>query len=136
MRYFVFVLACIVTQICFTQDKKEVSQSVTKKFVTHYNNEEYDAMHEMLSKEMKEKSSLDKIKDTFSSLKNSLGKINTVEFVKWDSDDFGLYKTVFEYSVMGIHLAIDENKQITGIKIMPLAKEENKKCFQITLSLP
>lgn len=95
-----------------------VYKAVADTFEENYNSENYEAIFESFSSEMKDVLPLDKTKEFFSGLKKQSGKIINREFLKYEQS-FALYKTNFERSLFTIKISIDNNSRVNGIFVLP-----------------
>ena len=73
-----------VSHFCLINPETTVYKAVADTFEKNYNSENYEAIFESFSPEMKEVLTLDKTKEFFSGLKKQSGKIINREFVKYE----------------------------------------------------
>jgi len=95
------------------------SSSLMEKFVTQYNDSEYDLIYSLFSDKMKEKMPLVELQGLFQSLKLGIGKIVDYEYVATDSESFFHYKTTFEKSVLDVALSSENQNEISGFLVVP-----------------
>jgi len=66
---------------------------------------------------------LNKTKGFFANNYKSLGKIKSMEFIRYQSS-LALYKTQFKNAVMAMNISLDNNKKINGLNIVPYAEDK------------
>ena len=117
MKYLIFLLSLLPSSVAFTQTGE--SNPLMKKFVTQYNEGEYEKNHSLFSDKLKEKMTLVALEGLFQDLKSGVGKIVAYEYVAKDAESFFHYKTSFEKSVLDVAFSSEDNDEISGFKVVP-----------------
>jgi hypothetical protein len=94
-------------------------ERVITSFQLLYNEEKYDQIFEGFSQEMKQALPLKNTKQFLANLNNEVGKIEGVEYVTFQQGTYAVYKANFEWALMTINVALDDENKITGLYIKP-----------------
>ena len=117
MKYILFLLSLMLSNVVLTQPSG--SSILMEKFVTQYNDSEYELIHSLFSDKLKESMTLVELQGLFQGLKAGIGKIVGYEYVATDSESFFHYKTTFEKSVLDVALSSENQNEISGFKVVP-----------------
>lgn len=90
--------------------------SISQKFVAYYNNNQYTYIFEMFSDEMKGALPLESTNTFFAKLKNQVGNIVTIEFIRRDADE-AIYKLTFEGAVFSLYLTLNDRNEVNRMSI-------------------
>ena len=118
----------------FSQAEKDNYKQVSSKFVFFFNESKNDSIEAMFSIEMKTALPLEKFTQVSAGLKQQLGAIKKIRFVRLQSAS-ALYETTFENSVLGMTLTLNLNNEIAGLLFKPYteAKEIVRNTTKIKL---
>ena len=92
---------------------------VITSFQLLYNAGKYDQIFEGFSQEMKQALPLKNTKQFLANLNNEVGKIEGVEYVTFQQGTYAVYKANFEWALMTINVALEDENKITGLYIKP-----------------
>lgn len=107
-----------IMNILSAQTEKPIYKIIADKFQRNYNQENYNAIFNMFSQEMKDALPPDKTKEFFSGLAADAGKIVKTQFIKY-RETFAVYKTNFERALYSLNISVDKNSKIDGLFIKP-----------------
>ena len=113
-----FIILSIST-IAFAQGEKEVSQKTSSAFQKHFNQNEYKAIFEMFSPEMKTALPLDQTLTFLENVKSQAGTLKNLEFIKYEQGMVALYKAQFDRTILGLNISTDQNSKINGMLLKP-----------------
>ena len=102
----------------FSQTEKDNYKQVSSKFVFFFNESKNDSIEAMFSIEMKTALPLEKFTQVSAGLKQQLGAIKKIRFVRLQSAS-ALYETTFENAVLGMTLTLNLNNEIAGLLFKP-----------------
>ena len=123
-RLFTISILLLFGSTLFAQNETEAYKTAQQQFQNSYNTQAYDSIFNSFSPEMQKALPIDKTKAFLGSIAISLGKIKTMEFIRYQSS-LALYKTKFEKGEMGINISLNSDKKINGI-IVGKALYENR----------
>jgi hypothetical protein len=115
---FLTLILSLSMTVAFGQTEKKAYKTVADKFVTYYNNDNYDAIFAMFSPEMKKMLPADQNREFLQGLKTQKGKIIKREFKKY-LRTYAMYKTNFEKEVLALKISIDSDAKINGLLVNP-----------------
>src|SRR5215212_5889952 len=102
-----------IMNILSAQTEKPINKNVADKFQSNYNRQNYNAIFDMFSQEMKDALPVDKAKEFFSSLGADAGKIVKKQFIRYE-ETYAVYKTNFERALFSLNISVDNNSKING----------------------
>ena len=102
----------------FSQTEKDNYKQVSSKFVFFFNESKNDSIEAMFSIEMKTALPLEKFTQVSAGLKQQLGAIKKIRFVRLQSAS-ALYETTFDNAVLGMTLTLNLNNEIAGLLFKP-----------------
>ena len=110
-------------------------RTVVVEFQKLYNEEAYDQLFDLYSREMKEAQPLEKAHHFLRDLKNVGGRIRQSEFISSDSE-IANYKLTFEKGIYDLKIALNRSNEIAGYHIKFSAPIENIQKSTTPLQLP
>lgn len=123
---YTFFALVLFSSALFAQNETEDYKAAQQQFQNQYNTDAYDSIFGSFSPEMQKALPLTKTKNFFSSLNTSLGTIETMEFVRYNST-LALYKTKFQNSVVGVNISLDNTGKINGLNVVPYVDDSHPK---------
>jgi hypothetical protein len=123
---FTLITLVLFSSSLFAQNETEAYKTVQKQFQTSYNTPDYNNIFNTFSPEMQKALPLEKTKAFFSNISSSLGKIKTMEFIRYQSS-LALYKTKFDKGIMGINISLNSDKKINGLNVVPYVEDNQPK---------
>ncbi|WP_417885153.1 peptidoglycan DD-metalloendopeptidase family protein [Zunongwangia sp.] len=103
--------------------------------VDHYNAAQYHTIFDSFSAEMKKALPLPETQKFFEKLHSKAGKITDSEFLIFQ-DPFATYAVTFEKGAFLLNLALSEQSEITGFKVIPYGQKTNLHEAETLLDLP
>tara|TARA_R110001599_G_scaffold335658_1_gene552886 strand:- start:1684 stop:2649 length:966 start_codon:yes stop_codon:yes gene_type:complete len=116
-----------ISTMAFGQGEKEVSQKTASAFKMHFNQNEYNAIFEMFSPEMKTALPLDQTLTFLKTVMEQAGALKSLEFIKYEQGMVALYKAQFERTIFGLNLSTDQNSKINGMLLKPYQDDSQPK---------
>ena len=104
------------------------------KFIYYYNSNQADSIFAIFSQEMKDALPIDKTQAMVAGLKQQLGEINSIDFIRYQST-VGIYKTRFNLGVVAMSISIDEALLINGLLFKPYIPDDTPKIDRNTTKL-
>jgi murein DD-endopeptidase MepM/ murein hydrolase activator NlpD len=114
----VFLFFAAFSSYSFSQSERNENKVAAENFEKNFNNENYQAIFDEFTKEMKDALPLNKTIEFLSSLKSYAGKISKREFVAYEIP-YAVYKTKFERAVFTLKLSVDKDSKINGLFAEP-----------------
>lgn len=108
------------------QTENPVHRKVVERFIYYYNCNLADSIYALFSQEMKDFLPIDKTQAMVSGLKQQLGDINSIDFIRYQST-VGIYKTRFNLAVVAMNISIDETLRINGLQFKPYISDDTPK---------
>ncbi len=105
------------------QPEKVQSKTIADNFEKNYNSTNFEAIFDGFSTDMQGHLPLKETKGFLGEIKKEAGQITKREFIKY-KNGFAVYKTTFEKTVFGIHIAVDNNSKINGLFVEPYIEEK------------
>lgn len=133
-RLFTISILLLFGSTLFAQNETAAYKTAQQQFQNSYNTQAYDSIFNSFSPEMQKALPIDKTKAFLGSIAISLGKIKTMEFIRYQSS-LALYKTKFEKGEMGINISLNSDKKINGINVVPYTEDNNPKPERNTTKL-
>lgn len=133
-RLFTILSLILFSSALFAQNETKAYKTTQQQFQNFYNAKTYDSIFKAFSPEMQKALPLEKTKGFFGNINNSLGKIKSMEFIRYQSS-LALYKTTFEKGMMGINISINSDKKINGLNVVPYVEDKNPKPERNTTKL-
>ncbi len=127
-KLFVTLFLVAIINFAFGQKEKLAYKLVVDSFETYYNADNYEAIFNCFTTEMKKALPLEQTKEFLSGLKLEAGKITKRAFIKYDNS-YASYKTNFERSLFAINISVDKNSKINGLFVGPF-KESTLKIIE------
>jgi murein DD-endopeptidase MepM/ murein hydrolase activator NlpD len=115
---YILLLSVVLTNNTFAQIEKESYKQISTKLVSYLNQNQNDSIVLMFSPEMKKALPIDKFTEFTVSLKQQLGSINKIRFVRL-RDKTALYETKFEKSIFGMSITLNNQNEIVGLNFTP-----------------
>jgi hypothetical protein len=134
MRIILSIIALLLMTPTFSQSEKMIDVTTADRFQSYYNNQDYNAVFDMFSPEMKNAVPLDKIQDFLKRIQLQSGKIIKKEFTRYQQS-YAIYKTSFERGIFALHLAVGNNGMISGLFIRPFADDNLPKMERNTTKM-
>lgn len=107
----------------------------TEEFVTYYNAKQYQLIFDSFSAEMKNALPLPETQEFFEKLHAKAGKITDSEFLVFQ-EPFATYAVTFENGAFLLNIALSEQNEITGFKVIPYGQKTNLHEAETLLDLP
>lgn len=126
MKKLYTLIALVLFSSSLFAQETDVYKSSHQYFQNHYNNQTYDSIFNAFSPEMQKALPIDKTKAFFGNIATSLGKIKSMEFIRYRSS-LALYKTTFEKGEMGINISLNSDNKINGLNIVPYVDDKYPK---------
>jgi hypothetical protein len=124
--------------ICFksiyAQTENPEPRKIVDRFVYYYNSNQADSLFALFSQEMKEALPIEKTQAMIAGLKQQLGEINSIDFIRYQST-VGIYKTRFNLGVVAMNISIDETLLINGLLFKPYIPDDTPKIDRNTTKL-
>lgn len=120
-KIFYLLLSLLLSYNAFAQP--ENYSKMTDYFVHCYNEQDYNAIFNSLSPEMKEYLPLATTKDFVEGLNTQYGKIEKTDFIKKEIKSYAIYKATFERGILALAIYLDDENKISGLYLKPY--EEN-----------
>lgn len=121
-------------QFAYADVEVERYKEVTKNFVEHYNNDDYNQIFLMFSEEMKKALPIETTIQFLKGINSEAGKINNWEFVKYERSTYASYKATFEKSLLLINISIDDSSNINGLYVTPYIEDNEAADIKNNLS--
>ena len=125
MKKAILVLPCFFFIFSCAQNGNKKLLSTVDKFVTFYNQQQYDSIFNMFDAAMQSALPLDKSREFFSGLMADAGQIRGTEF-KSTYQTYRQYKTFFSKAVLLLSISEDEAGKINGLFVKPFEEEFEK----------
>lgn len=125
MRSFIILILFLASSYLSGQQEKTEYKLSSSTLIEHYNNDDYQSIFDMFSKEMQDALPLEQTNAFFTGLKWQVGKISNADFVSHDSLGYSQYKTTFEKAILALNISLDEKSFIQGLFIKPYVEESN-----------
>tara|TARA_Y100001960_G_C14616151_1_gene798329 strand:- start:12 stop:968 length:957 start_codon:yes stop_codon:yes gene_type:complete len=129
-----FLFFLLGFQLSFGQNQNDYEE-VKESIISAYNSDNYKAIFDNYSTQMKEALNLEKTEEFFKNLNSSAGNIIDSKFLGFNPP-YSMYATEFDRGAFMFSLALSENKQITGFKFTPYGKATNLAEADTMLDLP
>lgn len=123
MKKLLLILLTLTVNYAFAQSEKLENKKMAEFFVTHYNNDDYQLIFDLFSKEMQQALPLEKTLDFLKGLKFQAGDIREQEFVKYEQSSYASYKTTFKRAVFAVNISVNDNSEINGLLVKPFVEE-------------
>ncbi len=123
-KLFVITLLLFIAHTLSAQNEKQNYKSAQKHFQNAYNTQAYDSIFSTFSPEMQKALPIAKTKGFFENINAALGKIKSMEFVRYQST-LALYKTQFDKGIMGINISLNSDNKINGLNIVPFVDDKH-----------
>lgn len=123
MKSPLFLLLSLFSLLTMAQTQKNSDKSASAQFQKNYNEQNFTAIFDQFSPEMQAALPLEKTKDFFGSLNQSLGKINDLSFKSYQQS-YALYKTIFERGTMSLKISVDNDLKINGMLVEQYAEQD------------
>jgi hypothetical protein len=120
---YILLISLVLSSNTMAQIEKDNYKQISTKLVSYLNKNQNDSIVLMFSIEMKKALPIEKFTEFTVSLKQQLGSINKIRFVRL-RDGTAFYETNFEKSVFGMSITLNNNNEITGLNFTPY-KEPN-----------
>lgn len=130
----ILIVGLLFSSTLFSQNETSAYKTAQQKFQNFYNAKTYDSIFKAFSPEMQKALPLAKTKGFFESITASFGKIQSMEFIRYQSS-LALYKTKFEKGKMGINISLNSDGKINGLNIVPYVEDKNPKPERNTTKL-
>ncbi len=127
MKKIILVALVLLSTITTAQTEKLANRLVFDNFIQNYNNDQYTAIFEMFSTEMKAALPVEKATEFLAGLKSQSGAIQKFDFVKYENGTFALYKTEFERATLNVYVSVNDQYLINGFLIKPFTPESASK---------
>ena len=102
----------------FAQSEKDNYKQASTKFVSFFNDNKYDSIENMFSTEMKAALPIEKFTQVGEGLKQQLGNIKKIRFVRVQTAS-ALYETTFDNAVLGMTITLNAKNEIAGLLFKP-----------------
>jgi CubicO group peptidase (beta-lactamase class C family) len=116
-RLLPLLITILIANFTFAQTKNY--QAVTANFQKNYNANEYEEIFNHFSPKMKEALPMEETKVFLTNLKREVGKMDSMEFIKYHEKTYARYKTRFEKAIMALNISLDDQNQINGFFLKP-----------------
>lgn len=114
------LLALFLTSFfSFGQSENETYKKVSGEFEQFYNAGEYQKIFDLFSSQMQTALPIEKTTDFVNGLKSQAGKIEKMEFTKYENGTYGSYKTTFERALFAVNISLDSDAKINGLFVKP-----------------
>lgn len=113
------LLLFLIPLFSFGQSEKEINKKVSAEFEQLYNAEEYQKIFELFSSQMKAALPFEKTTDFVKGLHSQVGKIESMEFTRYENSTYASYKTKFERGIFSVNLSLDNDGNINGLFVKP-----------------
>jgi hypothetical protein len=130
---FVLLYLAIATS-AFCQTEKSDYKTVVDSFEKNYNSDNYEAIFNSFSAEMKAALPIEKTKEFLKGLKVQAGKITKREFSTYQQS-YAVYKTNFERALFGINISLDNASKINGLFVKPFKDNNQPKLARNTTKM-
>lgn len=108
----------------YAQNETNQLKKVAATFEENFNKNDFEAVFEMFSNEMKKAVPIIALNNYLTNLKGEAGKITKREFVKYQNGSVAFYKTTLENGTLGLNISIEANSEINGLQFVEF-KEDN-----------
>jgi hypothetical protein len=122
-KLFVITLLLFIANTLSAQNEKQNYKTAQQQFQNTYNTQAYDSIFSSFSPEMQKALPIAKTKGFFENINAALGKIKSMEFVRYQST-LALYKTQFDKGLMGINISLNNDNQINGLNVVPFVDDK------------
>jgi len=112
---FILLITIWTGTLCAQSDQY---MNAFKNFKANYNAQEYDKIFNEFSSGMQAYLPLENTTQFLAGLSAQAGKIIDKEFINVEGTR-ALYKTQFERALLGVHIVLDNNNKIDGLRIQP-----------------
>lgn len=116
--YTLVLLLSLTIGFAYAQEESTESKYAAAKFEKHYNAGQPDSIFATFSAATKTALPLNKTQAFLGQLKSKFGDITKMTFVNYH-DGFGIYKTAFQKGLITLSLAVNGDKEITGLYAKP-----------------
>lgn len=113
------LIVFLIPLFSFGQTEKETYKKVSAEFELYYNAEEYQKLFGLFSSEMKAALPIEKTTDFVKGLISQAGKIEKMEFTKYENGTYASYKTNFERGLFAVNISLDQESNINGLFVKP-----------------
>ena len=118
IRYISVLPFLFVFNSVFSQAEKDNFKLASNKFVAFFNENKYDSIVAMFSPEMKTALPIEKFTPLCAGLKNQLGSIRKIRFVRLQQTT-AFYETIFDKGVLGMNMVLNNSNEIAGLLLKP-----------------
>jgi murein DD-endopeptidase MepM/ murein hydrolase activator NlpD len=115
---FILTFLLLSFHIANAQTEKDNYKLVSTKFISFFNQSENDSIVAMFSPEMKTALPIEKFTQVSDGLKQQLGAIQKIRFVRLQSAS-ALYETSFDNAVLGMTITLNPKNEIAGLLFKP-----------------
>lgn len=133
MKY-LLILLLFCFQSAFSQNVKKQYKEISIVFERYYNEEKWNSIFSLFSKDMQIALPMEQTIDFFTDLKNKSGKIKNREFIKFENS-FAVYKTSFERALFALQISLDDESKINALMVKPFTETDAPKIEKNITSL-
>jgi murein DD-endopeptidase MepM/ murein hydrolase activator NlpD len=108
------ILLALFSSTLFATEQPKDYKKVSEKFVEAYNESDYDKIVDMFSLTMMQAVPRNDAHTLFEKFSVEAGKLNSLEFIRMQGG-FAIYKGTYEKAVLGVNLALNDRKEISGL---------------------
>ena len=114
----------LIPLLSFGQGENETYKKVSAEFEQYYNKAEYQKIFDLFASQMKVALPIEKTTDFVKGLHSQVGKIENMEFVRYENGTYASYKTKFERGLFSVNISLDANADINGLFIKPFQESK------------
>ncbi len=123
MRSSILTFFLLSTLLCSSQNEQVRYEDYARKFETHYNDSDYDAIHNMFVPVMKTFLSKKQTADFLNRVKSSFGSIQQMELSGRENSAL-VFRTTFDHGIADLFFTLTDEDQI-GAWFIPGNEQEN-----------
>ncbi|WP_316813113.1 peptidoglycan DD-metalloendopeptidase family protein [Pedobacter heparinus] len=117
-KSFLTILLSLGLCIAYGQTESPESKYAVSVFKKYYNNNQFDSIFSMFSASTKVALPLDKTRGFLNQLKSKYGNLTEMSFQDYQNG-FGIYKSAFQNGLLTLSIAVNKDKEITGLYAKP-----------------
>jgi CubicO group peptidase (beta-lactamase class C family) len=123
MKFIIILIICITTsQLSIAQAEKYAP--IMNVFKEKYNSGQYEAIFNLFASAMKEALPLEYTQTFLADLKTEAGNILNSEYAYQNNENYAVFKTSFEKSLLAICISVDDKNNINGFNITEFKEQK------------
>ncbi|MEP0711754.1 DUF3887 domain-containing protein [Algoriphagus sp.] len=119
MKRSILFLTLLLPLFSFAQNEQETYKKVSGEFEQYFNAAEYQKIFDLFSSQMKAALPIEKTTDFINGLHSQVGKIENMEFTRYENGTYASYKTTFEKGLFAVNISLDTDSKINGLFVKP-----------------